>query len=1113
MMYASRKNWLPLLVLAVLLGGGMAAQAQQAGASTDRLQALQKLQTANTLFSQRDYEGARRLYTEILPFFTDNVDFLEKLAECNYRLRNYEEAVRHYRRAYELNPSSLVTLDRLADSLSRLRRYEEAADVFRRLAQQPDAPARTWKYAAEAYANGGRDRDAELAYDAYLQRNPGDLDARTDLGEIYTRKRDYDRALEQFNLVLATNPNFTDAVVGTARAYSRQSRHKEALEMYDRALRLSPSNGEALTGKAFTLFWLERYAEARDLFAQLQKRFPESSEIAGGLRDAQAKLEGRALAEARQAGNVAEVETLYRQRLARNQNDVEALKFLANATATAGQCRESIQLGNRALVLDPNDAQMELTLARAFALCERYDESYAHYRRYVEVQERAEQPLTELGALMLRARRPMEAADIFQTVLQVNPDNTEANLGLARARAAEGKYAEALARYEAVLEKKPDHYDALQGKAHVLYYTKDYAAAKPLFEELARRSPEDASNREALDGIARADEAARWEALRPRSDAAPEEFVAYYQRRLEAFPNEGSSMRALAYNYGRLRDYSNAVEWYRKVLAVDPTDRGARLDLARIYSFDRQYDASIQLYQELLRETPDDTTVLENLARVYLWANRYELALAVYQDLATRQPGNVDYRLDVVRMQMRLEDYAAARSGIDSVLQLDPENREALLYRAQLELQAGQRQESLQHYEAVLAQNPRDPDALYGKARIQYYEGDLSGAHQTVTTLLEEKPDSFDALFLAANIQDRRRKRGAALALLERADQVSPDNADVQALSQRIRERPYVTLQTRTSYSREYADTYDLRSQRYGLTLGWEMFPNTDSFLTWNYSPTSLRTPLGTTRLSPPPTEVLYWQNTRVNPKLTIRGGIGSVVASDGTAEHDVIGLLGFTYAPNRKFSFEMDYSRSTVNYTPTSILLGVIRNQWGAGLNFFFDEKTRLLADYDFARFKADRLASDLGPTHEQAHLVNVLFQRDLVDSDRVYLALGYNANFQNYGGLDFLGYFDPDFYQVHDAVADFKVTLWNPVDLRLEGGFGMRQRHDLDSLGQETRDWRPGGGLSPSLIVRVHRRLTVTLRYSYYNTSQALDPLSLPGTRDQLVGNVFSITTDWKF
>jgi cytochrome c-type biogenesis protein CcmH/NrfG len=572
--------------------------------------------------------------------------------------------------------------------------------------------------------------------------------------------------------------------------------------------------------------------------------------------------------------------------------------------------------------------------------------------------------------------------------------------------------------------------------------------------------------------------------------------------------------RALAYNHRRLRDYDQAIRWYEKSLEVDPGHRSTRVEMARIHAFARRYDESIRLYRDLLADTPEDTSLLESLARVYIWTDRDEEALDTYQRLLVLQPREVDYWLAVVRLKMNMGDHQGARQNIQTVLGIDPSNRDAQLYLAQMSLDEDQRQEALAYYDAVLAENPNDSSALYGKAKILYYEGKVDQAHEVASRLVEQRPESFDGVYLLASIENRRRKRDRALELLARADQLSPDNSEVRALTQRIEETPTLTLRTSASHGREFDSVQDLRTHSYSAIFGWET-GRTDHFLSvgWGHraSPTpGIRGAIG-------PSKFLYWQRLRPASGWELRGGIGAVHFTDGeddafpgqrAREWEMLGLAGVSYSPVRELRLDFDLRRSAIDYTPRSARFGVMRNRAAFGMNFFFDPRTRLSVDYGYENYNG------LGPGTLQAHTGDIRFMRNLYESDRISFDMGYEAEFLDFSETDeFLGFFSPDFYQVHEAAAEFHARLAPRLDFDIAGGIGVRQRPTTDSFGREVKPIRRGGSVKPSFTIRVSKRLAVTLRYTFYTTAQLLDTFAAPGARDELQGNIFSITTDWKF
>jgi tetratricopeptide (TPR) repeat protein len=1126
--------FLALTLAASAAWAGQAGQAAAAKPQQAKRPPLELLQNAHALFLQKDYEAARGYYLEVLPSFPKNIDVLKNLAFCFYRRgpKGYAAAATYYSRALELSPDSLDIAESLARCLTGLKRNAEAGAIYEKLAKRPNAPPIAWKQAAEAYADADRYRQAESAYDAYLQRNPGDLAARTRLGDLYTREKNYPRAQEQYRLVLSSNPNYSTASIGMGRLSSWQGQHEEALKYFDRVLRLSPNNGDALTARAFTLLWSDRPEEARALFQKLQKRYPRSSEISHGLDLADGELRQRELVAARRAGDTARIEAYYRDRLTVNANDTSALKALAEVTATPERCSESISLSRRGLEILPNDQGFESRLTRALVLCQQYAESITHYNRILESDPNSEGALTGLGSTLLRARRNPEAIDAFRKALQINPQNSDAKLGLALALAGNHNYDEALAQYNEVLKTSPNNYDALQGKAFVLLWTDHREESRAIFQSLAALRPSDTQNSEALTTIASGDEEAKWVTLRPASGAPAQDWVAYYDQRLAAYPDDSLALKGRAYNLAQLSDTGAAIAAYRKVLEKGPDDVGAKRELAHLLARDRQYDESIRLYREVLAASPDDADSMEGLAREYVWNNQDREALALYQKLIAASPANTGLQMETARLQLRLGDNAGARQSLNTVIAAEPQNREALGQLAKLDLMQGDRDGALKKYDEMLKKDPKDTSALLGKAQIAYNQGDTKQAYTSASEVVSAEPNNFDAVFLLAYIERAQHHKKKSLQLLDRAAAISPNNSEVVALRQQIRGESAVTLHTSATYSREIGPptqeeaqqglpNEDLRSYSFGGTLGFSFIPRTDSYVTFSALP--VNSPFGPRRDqagNQVPTGLtgaavadmfLYRQSTRANDRWTFRGGAGlirfgpgidvvrSVVQYSGpSAGTSALGLVGGTYAPTKRFSVDIDASYMPITYTPTTVIIGVMQSKIGGGLNFFLDPKTDLHLDYYYAHLKALQMDDPRRRDDTQGGMVD--FNRVVATSNSISLDLGAEAVLFGFAGRDrnnYMGFFNPSFYQRYLLTPRIYGKLFGPVGYDLSGGIGIQKTDTGNPV-------KLGGRVSPTLTFKVNDHFSFGLGYTYYNTAQALGTLR---------GNSVRFTTDWRF
>ncbi|MBX3726089.1 MAG: sulfotransferase [Xanthomonadales bacterium] len=159
-----------------------------------------------------------------------------------------------------------------------------------------------------------------------------------------------------------------------------------------------------------------------------------------------------------QAGQLEEAETRYREWLAFNPDDPEALHLLAILRRQREDLGEALELAGKAVELVPERAHYQLTLA----------------------------------GLQLHARQFERAREGFATALRLNPDLPGAALGLAQIdlmRADVDSAAEALARAERLV---PGHPQLLALQGGLAQARGDHASAARLLLESAQRNPNDA---------------------------------------------------------------------------------------------------------------------------------------------------------------------------------------------------------------------------------------------------------------------------------------------------------------------------------------------------------------------------------------------------------------------------------------------------------------------------------------------------------------------------------------------------------------------------------------------------------------------------------------------
>ena len=135
------------------------------------------------------------------------------------------------------------------DMYAQIQRFEEAIKYYKRgLELQPDEP-RANLVIATAYFDTRNWELASQHLERVLLSNPGDHNARTDLGTTFLERDppQFDRAIQEFNTVLAEAPNHEPALYYLGLTYFRSGNKEKADETLQRLEKANPAS--ALIGR------------------------------------------------------------------------------------------------------------------------------------------------------------------------------------------------------------------------------------------------------------------------------------------------------------------------------------------------------------------------------------------------------------------------------------------------------------------------------------------------------------------------------------------------------------------------------------------------------------------------------------------------------------------------------------------------------------------------------------------------------------------------------------------------------------------------------------------------------------------------------------------------
>ncbi len=626
----------------------------------------------------------------------------------------------------------------------------------------------------------------------------------------------------------------------------------------------------------------------------------------------------------------------------------------------------------------------------------------------------------------------------------------------------------------------------------------------------------------------RAEDARRWQALRPPPGSPPQAFVTYDLRYLADHPDDARTYRNLASAEARLGDYGGAIRADRHALQLNPHDRAAESHLALVLSWAHQYDAAIEVYHKLLASTPADPALLGALARVELWAGRPERALLIYKQLFEMNPSDEPLGATVARLELGLKQDDAARATLGACLRLRPRDSAALLLRAQLDKREGKLYRALDDYNSVLGENFEDVSALYGAAEIDYYVGRPNDAYPLAFRLVVERPGDIDALLLLARINRARGKRKSALALVRQAEQLSPSSSEARELAKQIQEESAITLTTRASYERETSVPgggrpllEDLNAYGGDVRIGFSALPKTRSFLMLSSTPSN--SPAGGIQGAVAPAELLYGQTTAISNRFDVRAGAGGVRLGPGVLFPNIYlgsptrspaftlaAFAGASWLPAPKLRLDFVLAREPILYTPTSVRYGAVQRVAELEVGYNFDPRTRLRASFfhesDSSAVHDQVVLPEGGAIaleangHDSGDGAGIDIARNLIRAEHAALDLGYSGVVFGYAGERrgvYMGFFNPKLYQRHFITSRLHGKLAGPVAYTLVADFGVQQA-------DEGRPFTRAIQAGPALTFRLSRGHAITVGYVHYNFAQALGAVT---------GNAVQLSSRWRF
>lgn len=169
------------------------------------------------------------------------------------------------------------------------------------------------------------------------------------------------------------------------------------------------------------------------------------------------------------AGRSDEAEALYREVLALNPGDPDALHLLGVIARDAGQLDAAVGLFRQAIAVMPREANFHNNLGMAYRKLGQLELAVKSYEQALVIDPRHVGALNNLGTACQALDQTARAVSCFERALALKPDFAEAHFNLGNALQASGESEPALISYRQALLIRPAFVDALCNCGICLY--------------------------------------------------------------------------------------------------------------------------------------------------------------------------------------------------------------------------------------------------------------------------------------------------------------------------------------------------------------------------------------------------------------------------------------------------------------------------------------------------------------------------------------------------------------------------------------------------------------------------------------------------------------------
>jgi pentatricopeptide repeat protein len=358
-----------------------------------------------------------------------------------------------------------------------------------------------------------------------------------------------------------------------------------------------------------------------------------------------------------------------------------------------------------------------------------------------------------------------------------NKDRTDQDIASISQRGyqllREEQFEEANKHFLQVLEVEPDNSYALVGLGDSARKTHDYDTAIEYYRTCLDH---DRDNSYALFGLADS-----YRALRKYHQA-----LKIWERYLKHDDTNVTVLTRVADGYRKVRDKTRSRELYERVLQLEPDNPYALIGLGHLHYDFREYDDALASWKRMHEVAGEDVDirVLTSIGNCYRKLKRFQEGVPYFEQALAREPGNFYALFGLADCRRGMNQPEQSLRYWNEILERDPTNKVILTRAGDAYRAMGEYERAELCYQRAL-NIEYDTYAILGLALINRYRGEIDEAIESLTSLKEREPSNHRIYVELANTYAHEGRTDKALEVLNEFVERGNTNGYVSELIER----------------------------------------------------------------------------------------------------------------------------------------------------------------------------------------------------------------------------------------------------------------------------------------------------------------------------------------